>query len=81
MAMARVWETDRRSSSPTSPRKPVMKPLSEKSHGPALKGALPVSTMGEGGVALRTAAAIAPACTTSATERNEVSVHIGAAVR
>ena len=36
---------------------------------------------GDGGVALRTAATSAPAWTTSATERNERSVHIGAAVR
>jgi hypothetical protein len=55
--------------------------LSEKSHDPAVNGAFPVATIGDGGVALRTAATRAPACTTSATDRNDRSVHIGDAVR
>ncbi len=59
----------------------MTKPLSEKSHGRTVKGALPVSTIGDGGVALRTAAVMAPAWTTSAPSGTSRSVHIGAAVR
>ena len=81
IAIARASETRRRSASPIGPRYALTKPFSENSHGPAVKGALPVATIGDGGVALRTAATRAPACTTSATERKDRSVHIGDAVR
>ena len=49
---------DRRGAAPRRPGRGsrATKPLSENSHGPAANGALPVSTIGDGGVALRTAA-------------------------
>jgi len=55
--------------------------LRENSHGPWTNGELPVSMVGSGGVALRTAAISAVALMRSAAERNDRSSDIGAAVR
>jgi hypothetical protein len=55
--------------------------LREKSQRSAVKGALPVTTRAEPGLALRAAATMAPENVSSATDRNDVSDHIGAGER
>ena len=62
-------------------RKPFTSPLWAKSHGPEAKGAVQVSSIGDGGVASRTDPRTAPERTTPAMLAKDRSAHMGHALR
>ncbi len=71
----------RERSSTAARAKSATAPLWLNSHRPAVNGAAPASSLGNGGVVERTAASTRPLDTTPASDANEASVQIGWARR